>query len=39
MDRSLTRNTKNGKERGWNDWKKNERERNELDGGPCSITE
>ena len=30
----LTKNIKNGTERGWNDWKKNERERNKLDGGP-----
>ena len=34
MDRFLTKNIKNGTERGWNDWKKNERERNKLDGGP-----
>ena len=29
----------NGMESGWNDWKKNERERNELAGGPRSRTE
>ena len=39
MDRFLTKNIKNGTERGWNDWKKNERERNKLDGGPRSRTE
>ena len=31
-----TNNTKNGTERGWNDWKKNEQERNDLAKGPRS---
>ena len=39
MNRSLTKSTKNGTERGWNDWKKNERECNDLAGGPRSRTE
>ena len=30
---------RNGTERGWNDWKKNERKRNDLAGGPRSRTE
>ena len=38
MDQSFTKNTMNGTERGWNDWKKNERERNDLVGGPRSRT-
>ena len=30
----LTKNTKNVTERGWNDWKKNERGRNDLAARP-----
>ena len=35
----LTKNTKNVTERGWNDWKKNERGRIDLAEGPRSRTE
>ena len=28
---------RNGTERGWNDWKKNKRERNDLAGGPIVL--
>ena len=38
IDRSLTKNTRNRTERGWNDWDKNEEERNNLAGGPCFRT-
>ena len=31
MDRFLTKNIKNGTERGWNDWKKNENGTNQME--------
>ena len=33
------RTNENGTERGWNGWKNNARERNDLNGGPPFITE